>query len=377
MKITVNRESFLKSLTTAMLGMGTNSPTEAWQCLRIEVEDKKMNVYARNSELQVQSFAKALKSDEDHAFCVPGKLFYDTVKSLTSEDLIITTVIKGKAHVTTISIKGAKKRFTMTGIDPQHWAPFHTAKEFSFVKMVMEPLSEAVGVASSVSKEDILRLSLNGVGMQCFEGKIYVSAATHIIGTKLVIESVGEIPDMLISRATATVLQSLEVVPEIEVGSNGDHVVFNTGQAIVTSSLSAYKFPFSEMSKFWALKQDAHIVIERKEFLASVKRMTAYAKSEKADYIIIAIKDDSLTLTCTTLMNADSGHEELDVENNGLEVKIALSPKAMSTALSSMNSDYINFHAVDSSTMVHLSEKDSSSNPEHNWLIMPISADGL
>jgi DNA polymerase III sliding clamp (beta) subunit (PCNA family) len=376
MKITVNREVFFKSLTTAMLGMGT-TPFSAWEHLRIEVVDKSMNIYARNSELQVQSYCKALKADEDYEFCVPGKLFYDTIKSLTSEEINIKTDIKGKAFVTTIWIKGNKKKFTMTGIDPEHFSPFYSAKEMQYFTMPMKPFAGAVGIASTAVKKDAILTALSGVSIQVRNNKLQITGTTNFGGVKMVIGSPGDIPDMLLPKGAAVTLDALDVTPEIEVGSNGDHIIMKTGQATVTCVLLEHKFP--NMDSFWeGMTPHNYITVERKEFLASVRRMNMFSRKEKerADYIALEISGDTMTLSCESAMQASSGHEELDIENNDFDdLTIGFSPKYLTGTLAGMNTDYVIFMATARDTSAFMMEKDGDNDFVHNWILAPVLID--
>jgi len=382
MKITVDTEALVNATKIVAQALGFGKTTlPAWECIYLKIEGEDCHLYARNSEIQIKGFCK-VKSDEDHEICIPGKLFCDTIKLMSAENLIIKSTVKdGRVFRTVVTVKGSKKKYTMTGINPKDYSTMEMIqKDLTHAKIRSEEFIKSVSsVSGSVSPSDI-KPQLAGISVRNEGDGIEIIATNqgYVMGV-MKIESDKELKPMILSKNTAVVLESLALPPEITIGSDGKKIGINCGSFVVICVQANHKFPNCK-PLYEGADKSSGIVVDRQEMIDSMKRLKLYSARQSdnkfsQNQMVWSLDDKDLEITASDSFKDNDAVEMLEVKNNGTDpIKLGLNPTFVLTALESLETDEILIVITGEKTGMFLFENGdgANKNPEQLWLVMPM-----
>lgn len=376
MKITANRESLVKVLDVVARGI-EKTTIHAWECLYMTVKGDKCYIYSRSSDMQIKGYI-TVESSEDFDMCVPAQVFCQTIRLLDCENVIITSKVTKKEgsadhYMTIISVKGQKRKYRISSINP---------KEFSVVTMDKEKLKGfpisgeafvgAMTTCSPIVNPKDLREMMSGVSVKTVDGVVEVSATDGTVISRMGLHVEEEIPEMMIPKRTAMMLDGVDISPQIKVGTDGNSVLVQNGPITFIAKLLYGKYP--PVKEFWNfLKKDNFVCISRVEMMNTLKRLNLYSKNEFNSTKMVS-KEGVIALTAVNEFEENYAYEEPEIISNTLvDCATAFNSRYMLTALDKMESDEILVHTEGNKSSIFLFEKNGSKTPEQMWLIAPVS----
>ena len=371
MKATVNREELLKALDIAARGIGSKVIINAWESFHMRIKGDECFIHARSTEIQIKSYVK-LKADEDFKICVPGKIFHETIRLLDTEDVIITSTVKGKSYTTTITIKGSRKKYNISSYNPDDFSTYRIDKEkFKGLTINGDVFIRSIGKVTSVIDPKDLREQISGVSVHMYDGNLEITGSRNAIIGRMKMNIQQEIPSIIIPRRVAEVVESLGAPKEVKFGTDGKHVVFKMKNVTVTGTLINAKVP--QVQKFWGeLNESQFILVDRIEMINSMKRLNMYS-SDEANTLKFEIKKKSIVLSAENDGKLNSASEEINVENENVpEYTTGFNPKYIMDVLSKMDSDTIRIHLKDKTITAFFYEHDNNTSTKQMWLIAPL-----
>ena len=376
MKITVNRESLVKVIDVVARGI-QKTTIHAWECLYINVVGEKCYIYSRSSDMQIKGYL-SVESDEDFEMCVPAAVFCQTIRLLTSESIVISSKITVKEgaenhHMTIISVVGQKKKYRISSLNPKVFNVVEMNKEkLKGFSISGEAFVTAMATCSPIVNPKDLREMMSGVSVRTVDGNIEVSATDGTVIARMGLHVQEDVPEMMIPKRTAMMLDGVDISPQIKVGSDGNNVVVKNGPVTFIAKLLNGKFP--PVKEFWTfLKKDDFLCIDRNEIINALKRLNLYSKNEHNSTKMTS-KEGVITLKAVNHSEANDAFEEMDVVSNTLkDCSFSFSSKYMIMALEKMTSDEVRIHNEGGRSSIFLFENNRNKSPEQMWLVAPIS----
>lgn len=375
MKITVKRDTIVSSLDIVSRAIPSRSYLPINQMMMLEVIGDRCYIYAKNPEYQVKGFIR-VNSDDDHGFkfCVPGHLFYNTIKLLTSEEVMISTTEKDEKFTTTISVPGKRKKYKMPGVDPEEFFPLTIDKEnMDKVKIHGESFIEGIKKCIGIANSNDIRRSLSGISIRKEGDTIEISSGTQMCCCTVGIGSDENVPEMILMRGTTSVLESLPVPNQIQVGMFENKAVINTGQFMIISSVVDEKYPNFKQIRDATLQQDKSMVINKEDLIGAMRRIQLYS-SKESKVMKITITEGSVSISAENKALSTSANEEIEVESNNLSTFSAgFDASLISRALAKIESENVTVHMKDEKSPMFIIDNEETGAVKQEWMISAIS----
>lgn len=385
MKVRINREHLVGVLSVITQALpGNRNILPIWESLLFNIKDGKCHIYARSEEIQVKAFCNVV-ADEDHSFCIPGQLFYQTVKLMSDEEIILTTKIKEDGRIkhfkTTMTVKGKKKRYGLSGADPEAYGIMRMDKEKAKgIKTKTESFLRAISRVSIIPNPTDIRPQFAGVSIKDKGNCVHVEASDNRTIVRMILPIEEELPEMMFRKNVANLLQVLKDTPDIRVGSDGTHIFAQAGNYTIMGALIGTSFP--DIQPFFEGRdQDMYIIMNRNEVIDAIKRLRLYSLRHVTDSVSenvlkVDIKGQTVELSAVSISGDHDGMEELLVENNRVEdMLIGFDPKLLIQALDRMESERIRVLMRTHKDICFFYEEGGNKDPEQCWLIAPMLLD--
>jgi len=386
MKVTIKTESLINAVRIASQALGFGKVTlPAWEHLYFSIKGEKCHIYARNGAIQIKTFC-TVKSDEDHDICVPGKLFFDTIKLLSDDEIILKTTVKEQEKSTLfktqVTVKGQKKKYNMTGINPKEFSIMKMDKEEAKVATLRgESFMKAVNnVAGSVSTNTI-KPQLAGISVRSQDKNLEIIATnqSYVMGI-MFIENNDNIEPVIIPKNAVSVLESIPLSPEIKLSSDKNKIGISTGAVNLICTKMSEDYPPC-YPLYRVIDRDMYIVVDRQELIDSMKRLKLYSFVESdskfaKNQMVCKLEGNTLNIGASDSFSDNSASEDMEVESkNATDLTIGLNPVFLLEALNAMETEKIRISMPSPKKGVFVTEHGDSigKDPEQLWLVMPIA----
>ncbi len=212
----------------------------------------------------------------------------------------------------------------------------------------------------SVSKEET-KPALEGI---LFTGKKMVSTNTYRMS--VVNTLINDECEILIPGETANQLRKItkNIDEDIKISFGSNNIKFEMGDMVITSRLIEGEFP--NWKQVMPDRKTNYITADKNELLNNVKRAYLIAK-EDTGAINLQFSENKLVIEADN----DNGHahEELQVENNGIEEEINIDGSYLIEGLKVIDEDEVNIEIESEIRPLVLRQDDFT------YLIMPVRPD--
>ena len=292
---------------------------------------------------------------QEGAIALPAKTFADIVRAL-SEDEVKLTATNGKAR-----IQSQNGEFKMVGIPADEFPSLMgevrqdkqlelteqpaDEKGIDFISLDSHALGQMVRRTAFAASRDDARYFLNGVclSMKSEGGDTLVQmAATD--GTRLAVASMmieqfmeREIEAIIPIKAVRK-LEKLATSPEsseeIKMGLQEDRIVFDAGDTALVSRLVEGDYP--NYQKVIPDSAGINLEVDTEHLLAAARRMSQVA-NPKLPSVRLELEGNRMKVSASSAIVGD-GDEEMNVDNDGGDVTIAVNVHYLMDALKAVDS---------------------------------------
>jgi DNA polymerase-3 subunit beta len=287
-----------KVLTKKIQGISSVVPTKTSLPIlsTFLMEAKKGKVYLTANDLDV-SLTTIIECEvkEEGQVAVPGKKFFEIVRSLPEDTVNIET--SGEK----ISIKCRKSRFRMVGKGADEFPKLPEQKALGHVDMKAETINDMVSKTVYAVSNDLTRPALCGV-LWDVKKDAFTMVATdgHRLSKAVLSGSFSSIDghDFIVSPKALNLLRSLlDGVDEVKIDFAENHVTFNMGESVIYSRL--LEGPFPDYRQVIPKNNEKELVVNREEFTAACRRVSILS-SVITHQVRLAVGSDSLTISVNT-----------------------------------------------------------------------------
>jgi DNA polymerase-3 subunit beta len=365
-KITVNQKDLLKKLGGISSVVPTKTSLPILSTFLLESKgDGKITLTANDLDVSLTSTLEC-ETDGGGSVAIPGKKFFEIVRSLPEDDVVIDT--KGEK----IAVKCRKSRFKMVGKNAEEFPKLPEQKPLASFDVPTKTLDEMVTKTSYAVSNDLTRPSLCGVLWELKKGALNMIATD---GHRLAkVELAGAAPDVaesdyIVSPKALNLLKSLsDETEEVRVSMAENHITFDLGDSIIYSRL--LEGPFPDYNQVIPKKNDKTLAVSREELTAACRRVSILS-SVITHQIKLVLEDDRLTLSVNT-PDVGEAVEEVTCSYNAGKMEIGYNARYLLDILRTMDSEDVEFLLDRNDNAGVLRPSGESGELAHQCLLMPL-----
>lgn len=335
MKFEVSSSELLKQLNIAAGAINTNPVLPIMEDFLFSINDNVLTITSTNLETTIITHIDVL-ADSNGTIAIPAKILLETLKALPEQPITIT--VDENNGIKILSSFGVYKLSGDAADDFPSPPEEDNVETFTIPsKRVLRGISNTIFATSN----DELRLSMTGVLFQIdFTKMHFVATDAH----KLVKYSVGnlntDIAKSIIvpKKGLMLVKNALTEDCDVTISFNKANIFFTFGQTKVACRLIDAKYP--EYNAVIPVENPFEAIINRKDFLNSLKRIAIYA-NKSTNQVVISMTERSMTISAQDLDFSNEATEQLNCSFTGDSMTIGFNAKFLGEMLNVMENDEI------------------------------------
>ncbi|MCB8816815.1 DNA polymerase III subunit beta [Desulfosporosinus shakirovi] len=364
MKIFCSKDALLSGVNAVQRAVSNKNPLPVLQGILIQADNQSLQFAATDLEMGIRCDVPA-QVTEKGTMIVPAKLFTEVVRKLP--DTTITLEEKDQQ----ITIGYYQSEIILHGYDPE---------EFPLLPDLIEPLSFELPtiIFKNMIKQTIFscaaeenRPVFNGILLQ-IEGTNIRLVATDTHRLAYIISEItnsgesrfsGIIPSKTLSEIYRLLRDEDEV---LNISYSSNQVVFQFGSIYLISRLIEGQFP--NYKQVIPQTCETKVYLSVREFLDAVERASLLSRDKSgANIIRINVENNELRIDQSSELGKIS--EQIGIEMEGNDVRIAFNAKFLIDALKVIDSDRILFELSGPFSPGVMRPLD---NPNYIYLVLPV-----
>ncbi len=364
MKVFCSKDALLSGVNAVQRAVSNKNPLPVLQGILIQAENQSLQFAATDLEMGIRCEVTAQVTEEG-TMIVPAKLFTDIVRKLP--DTTITLEEKDKA----VTICYYQSEIVLNGYDPD---------EFPLLPDLIEPLSFTLPtvIFKNMIRQTIFSCAVeenrpvfNGILLQIEGTNIrLVATDTHRLAysiSEIINSEESRFSGIIPAKTLSEIYRLLRDEDEVlTISYNSNQVVFQFGSIYLVSRLIEGQFP--NYKQVIPQTCETKVNLSVKEFLETVERASLLSRDKSgANIIRINVENNQLRIDQTTELGKIS--EQIGIEMEGKDVKIAFNAKFLIDALKVIESDKIIFELSGPFSPGVMRPLD---NPNYIYLVLPV-----
>ncbi|MBU1700253.1 MAG: DNA polymerase III subunit beta [Candidatus Eisenbacteria bacterium] len=365
MKLTVRQENLLESLQDVVSVVPSKSTLPILSTVLMEVKDGKLTLTATDLDISIRAaLVEGLQVETEGRICVPARKFTELVKELGPSDV---TLMLAK-NVLKITSGGTYKIVTA---DPTDFPEIPKLEDATTLEIESGKLEKLIRRTSYAVASDETRPELTGVYTQIFPEEIRMVATN---GHRLAQASIkGDFKEKLSYLLPTKALQQLlrimnDSSKAVRITGSKSYAAFEiNGKTLITRLLEG---PFPRYEQ--VIPKDNSYVVSAPlhAFRAALRRALVLADPVTRP-VKLQVEKGRLKIIVET-QNVGESDEEIDVNYDGVDLKIGFNGVYLLDLLKTVESERVNI-ALESSTTAGVFTPDEESPEEPILcLVMPL-----
>lgn len=325
------------------------------------IMDQTCRIYAYNGKLQIQGQIQ-VESTEDVSLCIPANTLLNTVKLLDEEELIFNY----NAEKFILNIAAGKKKYKITGVDPKDYPIQSVDKEDAIeLKVQTAHIIEHIKALSKIVDWSEMREFLAGVTLVVNNGKLEISGVN---GARYFYRGITSIePEkefgIVLHKDIAIALGGAKGAGDTEMIIGKRSVSIKMDGFDFTSVLIDVKKPMI-LEKYFDYDREKYIVVDKNEFLGSLRRLSNYSNDEST--LLLSIEKEELKLNSENTNYEIDGEEVLDIQNESVDDRVfGLNINYLLSVFSNIKGDKIKlFNGTGNAKMVCIQDYENTDDTE-------------
>ncbi|WP_154856650.1 DNA polymerase III subunit beta [Cyclobacterium xiamenense] len=368
MKFIVSSSSLLKQLSSINGVVTTNPVVPILENFLFEIKDSKLTVTA--SDLQTSMITEIeVEAKEDGNIAVPAKILIETLKNLPEQP--VTFSIDKDTY--SIEISSDNGRYKLAGENATDFPRIPGVTNATTVEMSTEVLSSAIANTIFATSNDELRPAMTGVYINLSDtNTTFVATDGHrLIRYRRVDIASPEAASIIVPRKALNLLKTTlpaENVPvTVEFNSSNAYFKFNTIKMICR--LIDERFP--DYENVIPMDNNNDMVINRQEFLGSLRRIAIYA-NKTTHQVRLKLTGSELQISAEDLDFSNEANERLSCEHEGEDIEIGFNAKFLVEMLNNISAKEVTLKFSAPNRAGLILPSDMSENEDILMLVMPV-----
>ncbi|MEK6478505.1 DNA polymerase III subunit beta [Catalinimonas sp. 4WD22] len=368
MKFVVSSSALLKQLSAINGVIASNPVVPILENFLCEVNSGKLTITA--SDLQTSMITEMdVDADESGSIAVPARILIDTLKNLPEQP--VTFTIDGSSY--NIEIHSANGQYRLSGENATDFPSIAKVEDGYDVEIPSDVLSSAVSNTLFATSTDELRPAMTGVYVNLKDdNSTFVATDGHRLIRYL--RSDVHSPNktsLIIPRKALSLLKATlptDRVP-VNVQFNASNVFFKFNNIQLICRLIDERYP--DYENVIPKDNKNEMVINRLEFLSSLKRIAIYA-NKTTHQVRLKISGNELHISAEDLDFSNEANEQLNCEHDGEDIEIGFNARFLIEMLNNLDSDEVILKLSAPNRAGLIVPKDAEADEDILMLVMPV-----
>ena len=334
MKFTINREQFLKGLTTAAKAIGNKSPIPVMANIKIEMTPEGLKLTGSNTELTIQTIIPVMANDEEiirdysyGATLVANKFITEIVRRLEGVEVTCEII-----DDTIAKISDGKSDFKLNSIRAEEYPDMDLEMSGSRFDIDCENFKELVEQTAFAASTKDQRPILTAVNIECVSNQLVATATdTARLAKKTV--PVNSDKDFVANVPASVMVEVSHLIDdcgELEVAISEKKATFKLKNTLVTTRLISGEYPNTKhiiphgFSYFLEANSQELISAMERVSLLSVDRENVVKLTMTEDQVEISTKSSQIGSAVEKISTFQYTGDRLEVSFNSLYVMQAI-----------------------------------------------------
>lgn len=368
MKFIVSSSSLLKQLSSINGVVTTNPVVPILENFLFEIKDSKLTVTA--SDLQTSMMTEIdVEAKEDGNIAVPAKILIETLKNLPEQP--VTFSIDKETY--SIEISSDNGRYKLAGENATDFPRIPGVTNATSVEMSTEVLSSAIANTIFATSNDELRPAMTGVYINLSDtNTTFVATDGHrLIRYRRVDIASPEAASIIVPRKALNLLKSTlpsENVP-VTVEFNNSNAYFKFNNIKMICRLIDERFP--DYENVIPSDNENDMVINRQEFLGSLRRIAIYA-NKTTHQVRLKLTGSELQISAEDLDFSNEANERLSCDHEGEDIEIGFNAKFLVEMLNNITAKEVTLKFSAPNRAGLILPSDMTENEDILMLVMPV-----
>ncbi len=364
MKFTCNKNDFSEGINIVLKAVSGKTTMPILECVMIEAENDKVKLTTNDMELGIETLVNA-QVQTSGTVLVNAKMIAEIVRKLPEDE--VNFEVDDKMN---ILIFCGKAKFNVPGLESDEFPKLPFVEKENRIVMSQFTLKEMI-------RQTIFSISDNE------NNKILTGELFEIVGDEFKIasldlhrvsirkmqlkESYDNIKVVIPGKALAEIskILSSNMDSEVVIYFSSNYVLFELEDTIILTRL--IEGNFYNVNQMLSSDYETKIKINRSEFLGCIDRATLLLRDAEKKPVVMNIMDDSVKMQMNTKIG--SMDEDMTIEKEGKELKIAFNPKFLIDVLRVIDDEDIYLYLINSKSPCFIKNSDES----YIYLILPVN----
>lgn len=333
MKLTINRDYFLKGLTIVAKAISPKSPLPVLTNIKLELNDKGLVLIGSNNDLAIENIIpfnvgdiEIIRDYEKGAILLANKFITEIIRRIEGEEVSLEVI-----DDTIVQINDGKSEFTLNSIDAKEYPEIDLEVEGIELNFNKDKFIEMVDQTAFAASTKDTRPTLKAVNFECIDNLLTMTATDSARLAKKRINL--DCPNFKIN-IPATVLVEvrhlIENANEIKLAITNQKVLFLFDNTVISSRLIDGEYPntnhfFNHSFSYYleASSQELISAMERVSLL-SVERENVIDLIMTEDSVEISARSSQIGSAVESLKNFQYTGERLQISFNSVYVMQAI-----------------------------------------------------
>ncbi len=338
MKFSISKTDLLDALTIVSKGRSSRSTLPILSGIYIGASGEKLVFHATDLEINVKHEIPAL-IEEPGEVVVPGKLFFDIVKSLPD------AAIQCTLNSDNFEISCMNSQFSMSVMNPKDFPSFPDLNCENKIELSSSSIVNMVKKVSKAISRDESHVILTGIYMNIEDENLTLAATDsyRLATSEINIENhEGNFELVVPGTIFDDVCKLCGKNETIEIGYNDNQIRFSFGNSTLITRKIEGTYP--NYKQIIPTEKSVTAIINTKTIIEAVKRISIMAQ-EYMQIKLHIIPETQQMIISSKVADIGGAEEVLDIKVEGEEIEIGFNYQYLMDGLVSIDSEEVIFEA--------------------------------
>ena len=368
MRFIVSSSALLKQLSAINGVITTNPVVPILENFLFEIEGGQLTITA--SDLQTSMItALEVEAKESGSIAVPAKILMETLRNLPEQPVTFSI----DADTYSVEINSDNGRYKLAGENATDFPKVPTVTDGYTVNITSDVLGKAITNTIFATSNDELRPAMTGVYLSLNDSNTtFVATDGHRLIRYRRVDIVSDMDNsMIIPRKALNLLKTTlpgESTP-VSVEYNVSNAYFKFDQIQMICRLIDERFP--DYENVIPVDNQNKMVIDRLEFLSSLKRIAIYA-NKTTHQVRLKITGSELLISAEDLDFSNEANERLSCDHDGEDIEIGFNARFLLEMLTNLNSKEVTLQLSAPNRAGLILPNESDEEEDVLMLVMPV-----
>lgn len=334
MKVSITKNELQHALSVVSKGMSSRSTLPILSGILMVAHEKQLVFQTTDLENSFKSSSAAF-IEEDGQTVVPGKLFWDIVKTLPDAAIQLTTTNNNQ-----IKIECLNSSFSLNTLNAEDFPRFPEIESSQEITLPVARLSSMVQQVLRAVSKDEHRVILTGILISVHENTVtlvatdsYRLSISEIILSSPVVDAFEVIVP---GRLFGEIIKNASSDGEISIGVTDNQIIFMFDNNVFITRKIEGTYP--NYKQLLPSETGTSAVVDTEALIATIKRMSLLAQSNSSIKFMFSSEKHNIHISAQT-QDVGESSEYIEADIEGEDVEIAFNHQFVLDGLSTIPSE--------------------------------------